>query len=364
MSTPTRLRDPWAIDDAIEVLPPDAPRELWLAERQKGLGGSDTSAVFGINQYTSPIRLWLDKTGRADEVPDNDFMEWGRRLEPVAADWFSDHYEMEVRTCGLLRSLDHPILQATPDRLTADGGGLEIKTLEGHTEYQWDDGQIPDHAELQAQKCMAVSGRPHWWVLGLVNGRRPHVRRLERDEALIAEIIRFESWWWESYVLTDEMPPLDDSEATNATMREMYARAVTGKTIAITPELLGLFRELREAKEAMRLAEAVVTGIDSKIRLAVGDADVVVRDLSVPLDDSKESKDNVLLTASNNGTFGGKKFTAAYPELAAEYRKNSSVLDTARLQKEHADAYNAHRARVLRTRKTLDTLIDSTPGSK
>jgi putative phage-type endonuclease len=364
VSAPTRLRDPWAIEAAVEVLPPDAPRELWLAERQKGLGGSDTSAVFGINQYTSPIRLWLDKTGRADEVPDNDFMEWGRRLEPVAADWFSDHYGMEVRTCGLLRSLDHPILQATPDRLTADGGGLEVKTLEWHTEHEWDDGQIPDHAELQAQKCMAVSGRPHWWVLGLVNGRRPHVRRRERDEAMIAKIIRFETWWWESYVLADEMPPLDDSEATNSTMRELYSRAVAGKAIAITPELLALFRELREAKEAVRLAEAVVTGIDSKIRLALGDAEVLVRDLDAPRDGSKEGKANVLLTAAQNGAFNPSRFTEAHPTIAAACRKDVSVLDLDRIKRDHAAEYAAHRARQLRPRKTLDNLIDNTPGSK
>jgi putative phage-type endonuclease len=358
------VTDPWRVDTAWEVLPADAPRDEWLAVRREGLGGSDTSAVFGISQYTSPIRLWLDKTGRAEDIPDNSFMEWGRRLEPVAAEWFSDHYGVECRTAGVMRSYDHPLCQATPDRLTSDGRGLEVKTLEWHTEYEWDNGQTPDHAELQAQKCMLVTGRPAWWVLGLVNGRRPHVRLVERDDALCEEIARFETWWWHAYVVTGEMPPLDDSEATNDAVKGMFRCAVTGSALEATPELLGLLDELDRAKEAEKAAKARVTGLDSRVRLALGDHEVLVRDLSVPVDDSKAGRANVLLTFANNGAFNKKNFTEKYPALSAMCRKQTDVLDLDRVKTEHPDAYGEFRSRVLRPRKTLTDLINSTAGSK
>ena len=38
-----------------------ANREEWLAARKKGIGGSDASALLGLNPYSSPLRVYLDK---------------------------------------------------------------------------------------------------------------------------------------------------------------------------------------------------------------------------------------------------------------------------------------------------------------
>ncbi|MGH3627235.1 MAG: YqaJ viral recombinase family protein, partial [Sciscionella sp.] len=40
------------------VLGADAPREQWLAERRKGIGGSDIATLLGINPYQSEYELW------------------------------------------------------------------------------------------------------------------------------------------------------------------------------------------------------------------------------------------------------------------------------------------------------------------
>lgn len=358
------LTDPWAVA-ADEVLPADAPRDVWLAERRNGLGGSDSSVVFGLNRYASPIGLWMDKTGRADDLPDNDYMEWGRRLEPVVRGWFSDHYGMEVRQRGLLRHRDLPVLQYTTDGLTEDGGLIEIKTLEWHTEYEWADGQTPDHAEMQLQKGLLVTGRSHGYAIGLVNGRRPHVRRIERDDELIAEIARYETWWWNTYVLADEMPPLDNTQATNAAIQSMFPTADPGRILTMTPELLALYRELDAAKRVADEAAAAVVGVESKIRLALKDAAMVVIDPDEPCDDTAAGKRNVLATAANNGTFAGKRFTADHPDIAAACMAPKPTLDVERLKKEHAELYNAYRARVVRTRKALtDLLAAPAPGTK
>lgn len=356
----TATRDSWTVTGAAEVLPADAPRELWLAERRKGLGGSDTSAVFGLNRYTSPLALWLDKTGRFVDESDSDAAAWGRRLEPIVADWFTEETGVKVRRAGLLRSIEHPVLQATPDRLTRDGG-VEIKTLEWHTEHEWDDGQTPDHAELQAQKCMAVTGRSHWWVVGLVNGRRPHLRHVKRNPELIDEIVRYETWWWKTYVDADEMPPLDSTAATNDVVRAWMGTAEPETVAPVTDKLLDLYRALAAAKTERDLADARVVGIDSQIRLAIGGASVVALDPDGPVDDSKAGRENVLVTARNDGAFSAKRFTESHPSLAVECMTSVDVLDTARLKREHPAEYGAHRARVVRPRKTLTRLLEATP---
>jgi putative phage-type endonuclease len=367
VSAPTLDRVEWLpVDTADEILPADAPREQWLAERAKGLGGSDTSAVLGLNKYTSAIKLWLEKTGRAHEDPDNDLMEWGRRLEPVVADWFTDHTGIPLARVGLFRHRVYPVLQCTPDRLTPDGG-LEIKTLDHNTEHLWADDQIPDHAELQSQKCMAVTGRGHWWVVGLVNGRRPLLRRVERNEALIERIVAFETGWWRDYVLADEMPPLDASESTNEALRAWIGPGGPDQAVQVTPELLGLLAEWNHAKDMVRAAEAEQMLADSRLRLAIGTASVVVADLDAPHDDSKAGKANTLLTLRADGSFGAKAFAEAHPELAAQHRRQVEVLDAAAVKEQHPDEHRACRARVLRPRKAaLTAYLDrlDTPGEQ
>ena len=57
--------------------------EQWLAARRKGVGGSDSAAVCGLSRYSSPLEVWLQKTGRKPATPDNEAMQWGRLLEPI-----------------------------------------------------------------------------------------------------------------------------------------------------------------------------------------------------------------------------------------------------------------------------------------
>ena len=41
-----------------------AAHDEWLAFRTKGVGGSDMGTILGLNPYSTPYDLWLEKTGR------------------------------------------------------------------------------------------------------------------------------------------------------------------------------------------------------------------------------------------------------------------------------------------------------------
>ena len=47
--------------------------EQWLADRNKGLGGSDIGVILGLNPKKTPYQLWAEKTGRVDGSVDNNF---------------------------------------------------------------------------------------------------------------------------------------------------------------------------------------------------------------------------------------------------------------------------------------------------
>jgi hypothetical protein len=161
------------------------------------------------------------------------------------------------------------------------------------------------------------------------------------------------------------MPPLDDTSATNNVVRSWMGNAEPDKVAPVTGSLLDLYRKLALAKAERDLADARVVGIDSQIRLALGDASIVALDPDGPVDDSKAGRENVLLTARNDGQFSAKRFTESHPELATAYSTSVEVLDAKRLQREHPAEYATHRARVVRPRKTLARLLEAAtnPGS-
>jgi len=47
-------------------------RMEWLKLRKKGIGGSDAAAVCGLNPYSSPMKVFIDKTNEDVVEEDND----------------------------------------------------------------------------------------------------------------------------------------------------------------------------------------------------------------------------------------------------------------------------------------------------
>ena len=71
-------------------------RAQWLAERKKSLGGSDMGAVLGMNNYTSPMAVWMDKTGRLPEKEQTEWMRLGTDLEDYVAQRFCEVSGLKV----------------------------------------------------------------------------------------------------------------------------------------------------------------------------------------------------------------------------------------------------------------------------
>lgn len=68
----------------------------WLEVRRKGIGSSDCAAACGLNPYMSMLELWMIKTGRIqqnieDESEGHAPLYWGKRLEPLVAEYYSMH---------------------------------------------------------------------------------------------------------------------------------------------------------------------------------------------------------------------------------------------------------------------------------
>lgn len=328
----------WAVPAARLVLAADAPRSRWLGARRAGIGGSDASTVAGVNPWSSPYELWCDKLGllpTSIAERESEAMEWGRRLEPVIAGWFTEHTGIATRRAGLLASRARPWQLASVDRLTADGGILEIKTTSWRMAHEWDDDQVADHAEVQTQHYLAVTGRSHAHVVALVDGRTPLLRRVERDEELIDTLIDLERRFWHENV-TLGRPPTATATALPV-LRARFASTRPGSTLEVPAAEVGdLLARLSAAKVTAKAADLDADAAEAQLRALFGDAETLTVD------------EQPVATLKGNGTFSETRAAALRPDLVAQLRTTRDVLDVDALKRDHPDVYANCRARVLR----------------
>ena len=290
----------------------------WLEVRRTGIGGSDAAAAVGLSPFKSQTELWLEKTGRGADLPKpdpNDTTEpiyWGTLLEPIVAAAYTQQTGRRVRKVNaVLRHPTIPFMLANLDREVIGVPGLEIlecKTAGQFGARHWVDG-VPEYVVLQVQHQLAVAEKQAADVAVLLCGQQLAVYRIERDDALIANLIALEAEFWR-YVETDTPPPGDGSESADRALRCLYPRD-SGGTVDFSEDrqLSGAFADLVAVREQIEALEVVAAKLKQKIQYAMGDA-------SRALFDTGE----VTFRRSKDGTSTDlDRLLADHPELAQRY---------------------------------------------
>ena len=198
-------------------------REEWLEARRNGIGGSDASAILGLNPYSSPLRVYTDKIGKAEEKESNEAMRQGVDLEQYVADRFSEETGKRVKKCNkILQHKDLPWMLANIDRqIVGENAGLECKTTSAYSKFKFDEGEINPHYYWQSMHYMAVTGADKWYVAILVLGKSFHVFEIARDDEAIATLIDAEKIFWDEHVMV-KVPPLPTgSDADGEALTEL-----------------------------------------------------------------------------------------------------------------------------------------------
>lgn len=202
-------------------------RADWLGVRRTGLGGSDAAAVVGLSRWTSPLELWLDKTGR--NTGDDEAGEaalWGTLLEPVVRDEVARRRDIEIVTAPFVLAHEHRRWQMV--NLDGDIPSLDAiyegKTASVYLADDWADDQIPEAYILQVQHALAVTGRARALCGVLIGGQKLEVRSVERDQELIDTLIGLEAEFW-SLVESDTPPAADGSQACTDLLKRIYSTA-------------------------------------------------------------------------------------------------------------------------------------------
>ena len=213
---------PSALNYAVEGVDTDGlSEEDWLGYRRQGIGGSDVAAVMGVSPFATLRDLYNDKCGITDAIQAEDnwvAKEVGHRLEDLVCKIFA--FKTGYKVFAVRKLFRHPLysfMQANVDFFVELPDGsiaiLECKTTNYNSKEKWNDGAVPVNYEWQCRHYMAVMNLSCAYIACLYgNNENEFVyRRIERDEAMEADMIEMEAHFWNEHVLKRIEPPYTES---------------------------------------------------------------------------------------------------------------------------------------------------------
>lgn len=252
------------------------PSEAWREERRTYIGGTDVSALMGLNPWRGPLEVWLAKTRGEDAAQTQDpkklwVMQTGHYLEEAVALMYCDRMGLShdsLSTGGLVRDTKRSFLAANPDRLIYGADrGLEIKTAsegELHSgEDKWgEDGtdEVPDHYLMQCQWYMGILGMPRWDLAAFFLGRSREFRiyPIEFNPTLFNAMTLEADRFWHEHVLAGMAPSEARSmEAMASYLASRAARhSATIQASEDAEEAAAILRQIQREKNGLEEAEA------------------------------------------------------------------------------------------------------------
>lgn len=308
-----------------------ASREEWLAERRKSLGGSDMGAVLGFNKYSSPMTVWMDKTGRLPEKEITEAIRLGNDLEDYVAKRFSEASGLKVvNDKATWRNSKYPYLHANIDRkIVGQKSGLECKTTSALNEKKYKDGKFIDSYYAQCVEYLCVTELDRWYLAVLVLGVGLHVYQMTRipndtvpewcdssvyvDDDEIQAIANAGHEFWTRYVLTNTPPPTDGSSATSEALSALYPDS-SEKCIVIVDFDMDL-RRRADLRQQISELDAQVADIENRIKAVMGEAGK-----------AESTSYRVTWNSQVRNTFDHKRFASDHPglDLSKYYKASKS----------------------------------------
>lgn len=250
-------------------------RKEWIAQRRRGIGASESAAIFDAHPYISKYSLWESKVSepKAEDDEAEDRRADGLLMEPrIAAKYAKKSGRMvEEFTGGLAVHPEHAVLIASPDRIATfeDGrrGPVELKWWD---RYRVDD-DIPAYGQIQLMHQFAVLGSDIGSIAVLGSFRSFSYVDMERNQAFIDLLIEKVEEFWDRYVKTGIPPETDGSAATSEAIRRLHPKD-NGQVIFLPAAAESWTKALADVKERKKAIEAEESALENSLRAAIGDA--------------------------------------------------------------------------------------------
>ncbi len=254
-------------------------KKEWLKLRKTGIGGSDAGAICMVNPYSSPMKVYRDKTCDVPEEQSNEAIRQGNDLENYVAMRFMEATGLKVhRSNYMYRSTENPFMIADVDRLVSgEDAGLECKTASAYNADKWKDGGIPIHYVMQCYHYMAVTGKRTWYIAAIILGQKFVYRKLVWNDELIEKLTAMEKDFWENHVAAGVLPAPDGSDVCNEILNEYFHSERKGSSISLTGFDDKLDRRAEIMEQISRLQQEQ-NSIEQEIKLYMQDNEFAASD--------------------------------------------------------------------------------------
>lgn len=142
-------------------------RNEWLLNRKR-IGGSEASAIIGLNPYMTNIELWQVKTGQLiqEDISEKPYVKYGIEAEAHLRELFKldfPEYQIFYKENNMWTNDKYPFAHASLDGWLIDSDGRhgiwECKTtniLQSMQKEKWN-GRIPDNYYIQILHYLMVT---------------------------------------------------------------------------------------------------------------------------------------------------------------------------------------------------------------
>lgn len=268
----------------------------WLETRRNGIGGSDISAILGLNPWRTPMDIYLSKVNPPDEDKGTLAMRIGTELEDLVARLFTEETGKEVQRYN--RTIQNDMLIANVDRLVVPEGSKvashkgEIRATEGvecktSSDAPWD--EVPDYYQLQVQWYMGLipSITKFYVPVLFLKYKQFKVYEIERDNDVIFAIQHFAKQWWKKCIEGGEKP----SAHTYVDCGEKFAKS-KASTIEASEDITEKVTRLSELQEQIKVLEADAEKAKVAICEFMKDNDTLINSQNKVLATWKTNKDS------------------------------------------------------------------------
>lgn len=301
----------------------------WHATRASGIGGSDVAGILGLSRYSSPLSIWMRKTGMDTNDPPSIPARVGTALESTIVELFSEETGLEVGiTKATYQHPEHEWARANIDGVVFEDNGslalLECKSVGDFMREDWAEG-VPVYYLTQVQHYLWVMGLQRAYVAVLFGKHTFDYFVIERDDEDIAFISEQCQLFWEKHVIGGEPPEMlpEDPAATNYLLQK-YGGG-DDSIIELDGQAAAWVEQYERAMAMEKEAKALKSEAGQKLMASIGQA-------------KRGRLDDCTVTFVRSSRFSENLAREKHPDLVEKY---STAFDTRAFRAAHKAEYEA-----------------------
>lgn len=240
-------------------------------ERSNFIGGSDIAAVMGLSRYSTPLKIWAEKTGQIepDDLSDKEYVQLGSELEDFIAKKFERKTGMKVRRAPQRYiHKQYPFMACQVDRLIEGTDMLlECKNASAWKEKEWKDEEIPLEYILQVSWQLMITGRKKGYIAVLIGGNKFKFKEIQADQELFDKMTGVAIKFWQ--MVQDKTPPAatgDDNEVLLA----LYPKS--DEQIQSFEEMNDCIATLQQTKANIKELDLQKDALEAKLKDVIKDS--------------------------------------------------------------------------------------------